>query len=217
MKSNDTIAIIEHDLTTDFAKEKYLELIISRMDESKRILNKTLFWLFLLAIAFFLISNSKIDGLSFPPFDKIDGRTILIFIPSIFSICYYYYCATWMNYIQQRQIYNHLTSLIFNIEVDSHLNDHIQPFNFLNILVKHNESENKNFLGYFTSWVMIPIAFLMLLSPFVFVIYSLYVNNNNLKLESWQVTLNFFVPILMLILLILMFIKSFRINILGKE
>lgn len=217
MKSNDTIAIIEYNLTTDIAKEKYLELIISRMDESKRILNKTLTWLFLLVISFFLISNSKINGLSFPPFDKIDGPTILIFIPSIFSICYYYYAATWMNYTQQRQIYNNLTSLIFKIEVDSHLNDHIQPFNFLNILVKHNESENKNFWGYFKSFVMIPISLLMLVSPFTFVIYSLYINNKSLNLENWQLTLNFFVPILILILLILMFIKSFRINVLGKE
>lgn len=216
-KSNDDIYIIESQLKTGKERREYLLLLISRMDETKRILNKTLFCLSIFALTFFLLSNSKIQGISFPPFDKIDGYTILMLLPSIFSLCYYYYIIVWINYVQQRKIYFHLTSIIFNIEINSHLNDHIMPFSFTDLLVKHNTSKSRNFLGYITNVLLIPIFIFFYLSPIIFVCYAIVENIKNNKTYFWQDIIIFFVPAIVFLCLILILIRLIRINILGKE
>lgn len=217
IKSNDTIEILNLNLKTIEQKEKYLPLIISRMDESKRLLNKTLLVLGTLVVTFLLLSFSNLKNIDLFSFEKIDKQTIFYGLPSIFSVIYYYYILTWMHYIQQRKIYRHLTSQIFNLEVESYLNDHIQPFAFIEVLDKHHDTENKHAWGCLTTLILFPIYVVVIFLPVIFVSLVFWSNEAELKLHGWQQLACYILPGLIGLLLILMFIKSFRLNVLGKE
>lgn len=214
---NDTIDIIEDQLQTKEAKEKYLEIMSTRLDESKKIMNKTLIWMLIVVIAFILISLSKIDNVSVSVFGKIDKHTILLISPSLFALMYYYYILTWMHFLQQKKIYAHLTGLLFKIDVESHLNDHIQPFNLMEVITKHHDSDNKNSTGCLTSIILIPMLAFIAFFPILFIWFSITSNQNTLNLELKGSVLSLLLPIIIAILLLLMLIKSIRINVFGRE
>jgi len=216
-KSNDTLEILKRHLKTKEEKEEYLPLIISRMDESKRIMNKTLIILGTLGVTFMLLSFTNLKNIDLFSFEKIDKQTVFYCLPTFFSVIYYYYVLTWMHYIQQRKIYRHLTSQIFNLEVESYLNDHIQPYSFLQILDKHHDTENKHTWGCLTNIILLPILIIVLCSPVIFVCLVLKSNENDLNLHGWQGFACYILPIIIAVLLLLMVVKSFRLNILGKE
>ena len=217
IKSNDTLQILNLNLKTIEEKEKYLPLIISRMDESKRLLNKTLLVLGTLVVTFLLLAFSNLKNVDLFSFEKIDKQTIFYCLPSIFSVIYYYYILTWMHYIQQRKIYRHLTSQIFNLEVESYLNDHIQPFSFIEVLDKHHDTENKHAWGCLTTLILLPIYVVVFFSPVIFISLVFWSNEAELKLNGYQQMACYILPGVVGLLLILMFIKSFRLNVLGKE
>jgi hypothetical protein len=216
-KSDDTLEILRINLKTEKDKEQYLSLIISRMDESKRIMNKALILLGTFIAIFLLLAFADLKDISAPFLEKIDKRTVFFCLPSVFSAVYYYYILTWMHFVQQKQIYRHLTSQIFNVEVESHLNDHIQPYSFMEIFDKHHDTENKNVLGCLTNIIALPFLIISIFLPIIFVSFVLYKNDDELKLEGWHEWIGYVVPGIVAILLLLMLIKSVRLNVFGKE
>lgn len=216
-KSDDTLEILRIELKKKKVKEQYLSLIISRMDESKRIMNKALILLGASIVIFLLLAFANLKDISAPFLEKIDKRTVFFCLPSVFSAVYYYYILTWMHFVQQKKIYRHLTSQIFNIEVESHLNDHIQPFSFIEIFDKHHDTENKDTLGCLTNIIILPFLIISIFLPIIFVSFVLYKNNDELKLEGWNEWIGYVIPGIIAILLMLMLIKSVKLNVFGKE
>lgn len=130
--------IIFEQLDTIESKEKYLNLLNSRIDENRKTLSSLLVIMVLTAFAFPLIVETKISEISVGPFKLRDNLFAISIIPSIFSYCYYKYAAIWTEVIEQKFILKNLTSKIFSIKENSYLNERLKPFSFADHIIEHS-------------------------------------------------------------------------------
>ena len=163
--------IIELQLKTPAAQEKYLDLITNRIEENRKIMGGIFVIMLLCVFAFPLIVETKINEIVVGPFKLKDNSFAISIIPSIFALCYYKYALVWIDLVEQKNTYKALTSKFFSLKEDSYLNERLVPFSFADKVLFYHLNKSKKFacaLGLF--WIPIVLAFIFF--PFIFEYYT---------------------------------------------
>jgi hypothetical protein len=207
MEENQTLKAIGNVLKSTEEKTKYLDLIEKRIDETNRNKYRSLVYLVILFFAFSFISISKIEGITFEPFEKIDSKLLLYIIPSLFSACYCYYLISWFYLKQLKHIYSNLIAALFNIEEESILHQMANQYDFMDIFEKSIESDNESALGCITNLILLPVFVVIILIPFVFPIYAIILLQQRYYLTFSSTLMVSLIPILSFIIFILIILK----------
>ncbi|TPG31310.1 hypothetical protein [Flavobacterium pectinovorum] len=171
-KDNQISKIIIEQLNTVELKEKYLNLLSSRIDENRKTLNSLLIVMVLTSCAFPLIVETKISEIAVGPFKLRDNLFAISIIPSIFSYSYYKYAAIWTEVIEQKFILKNLTSKIFSIKENSYLNERLKPFSFADHIIDHSTRVKSKNWGCFLGLFWIPTIIGLVFFPFLFEYYA---------------------------------------------
>jgi hypothetical protein len=124
MENKDQISkIILKQLKSTDSREKYLNLLINRIEDNRKSLSSLFIIMLLTIFAFPLIVETRISEISIGPFKLQDNSFAISIIPSIFALCYYKYITIFVDLTEQKELYKVLTSQIFAIKEISYLNE----------------------------------------------------------------------------------------------
>lgn len=208
--------ILTRDLKTEDQKVKFLEILEKRLEENKNSLGSLFIALLLCGFAFQLILQTKISEVNLGPFTVNDTKIIFLIIPSIFTFVYYKYLMIWYDFIEQKNVYKVLTSLIFDVEYESYINDRIKPFSITDSVGKYHNQKKINLTGCLGYLLWAPIGLIIILFPFVYEVYLIYVLITNINDYNFINILLVITPILILILTILMLTKVIEKDVKSK-
>lgn len=195
------------DLKNTEHRVKYLEILEKRIAENKKAIASIFLVLVLCGFAFQLLLQTKISEVTIGPFKISDTNIIMAIIPTVFTFSYYKYLMIWYDFVEQKNVYKVLTSLIFDIKYESYLNDRIRPFSITDSVSKYHTQEKWNFTGCLSYLLWIPIGLTILLFPFIYEFYLIYEIINNANSISGLNLLFVIAPILIIIFTILMLVK----------
>lgn len=201
--------LLSDSLKTENSREKFLELLDKRIEENRKSLGGLFVILILCALSFNLLLQTKISEINIGPLKINDNKVIFALIPTIFTFVYYKYIMIWVEISEQKRTYNNLTSIIFEIENNSTLNNVIKPFSITDSIFKHQENE-KGFLGCLTNLFWIPIGLFMMFIPFVYEYYLIDKLVRNLKPTNFFEWFLFICPIIISIYTIITLINVVR-------
>lgn len=196
--------IIEEKLISVELKEKYLNLLIVRIDENRKLIAKLFTIMLLTVFAFPLIVETKISEILVGPFKLNDNNIAISIIPSIFAYCYYKYISVWIDLVEQKNVFKELTAIIFNVESKSFLNERIRPYSFIDSIINYHLEDNSKKVGCINSLLWLPIMILFLIFPFLFEYYAVKILYLKYGLDTILECFFFIIPILSGLLTIIM-------------
>lgn len=188
--------IIEEKLISVELKEKYLNLLIVRIDENRKLIAKLFTIMLLTVFAFPLIIETKISEILVGPFKLNDNNIAISIIPSIFAYCYYKYISVWIDLVEQKNVFKELTAIIFNVESKSFLNERIRPYSFIDSIINYHLEDNSKKVGCINSLLWLPIMILFLIFPFLFEYYAVKILYLKYGLDTILEWFFFIIPIL---------------------
>lgn len=113
----------------------------------------------------------------------------------------------WYDFVEQKNVYKVLTSLIFDLEYESYLNDRVRPFSITDSVSKYHSQEKWNVTGCLSYLFWVPIGLTILLFPFLYEFYLVYELINNIDSITGFYILIVIAPILIIIFTILMLVR----------
>lgn len=188
--------IIEEKLISVELKEKYLNLLIVRIDENRKLIAKLFTIMLLTVFAFPVIIETKISEILVGPFKLKDNNIAISIIPSIFAYCYYKYISVWIDLVEQKNVFKELTAIIFNVESKSFLNERIRPYSFIDSIINYHLEDNSKKVGCINSLLWLPIMILFLIFPFLFEYYAVKILYLKYGLDTILEWFFFIIPIL---------------------
>jgi hypothetical protein len=188
--------IIEEKLISVELKEKYLNLLIVRIDENRKLIAKLFTIMLLTVFAFPLIIETKISEILVGPFKLNDNSIAISIIPSIFAYCYYKYISVWIDLVEQKNVFKELTAIIFNVESKSFLNERIRPYSFIDSIINYHLEDNSKKVGCINSLLWLPIMILFLIFPFLFEYYAVKILYLKYGLDTILEWFFFIIPVL---------------------
>lgn len=199
-KEKEIEKLIELELTENHLKEKYLDLLLTRISENRKRMNQILLALFFTVIGFPLLISSNVKELSIGPIKLDEFKIVISSIPTLFAFLYYKYISIWMDLTDQKMTYRVMSSKFFNVEIDSFLNQRLRPYSFLDSIMDKHLKNYKKKVGCLISMLWISGALFALLFPLLFEIYSLKILYEKYQLEEFMDWVFFATPILLLFL-----------------
>ena len=203
-------SLIKKELKSENSKEKYLNILDHRIDDNRKSIGKLFLILLITAIAFPLLTDTKISEISIGPLKIIDSKTALSLIPTIFTFTYYKYLMIWFDLVEQKRTFELLTAELFSLDVKSFLNDRLKPFSITDSIDKHHSQSKLDSIGCITYFFWIPTIFIVILFPFFFEFYLIKKILEVLNPKSILDWLLFITPILIGLFTILMIIQVIR-------
>ncbi len=199
--------LIDNELESTDNQEKYLALLTSRIDENRKTMRRYGSLMILMVFSFYLALITKISEISLGLFKLEDNSIAILLLPSIFSFLYYRYIAVWDELVDQKHIYSNITSKLFNIEFDSLLNDRIRFHSLIESIISHHLNEKPKVLGVIIYLLWLPIAYGIIMSPFIFIIYSIINIYRKFQMNTLLEWLLFLTPIVISFFTIVLLIK----------
>lgn len=206
-KQEMVLDIIEKQLISIEYKEKYLNLLMLRIDENRKLMGKLFITMIFIVFAFPLIIETKINEISVGPFKLADNRIAISIMPSIFAYCYYKYISVWIDLVEQKFVFKELTSVVFNIKSKSFLNERIRPYSFIDSIMNIHFEDKSKIFGCLIMLVLIPIILILMFFPFLFEYYMLKIVYSKFGLYSILEWISFLTPILLGMFTIIMFVQ----------
>ncbi len=176
--------LIEEEIGTKELQEKYLNLLISRIDENRKSIRNLISIMLVTVLAFPLIIETKISEISFGPFKLQDNSFAISIIPTIFAFSYYKYITVWYDLIDQKNVYKILTAGILSIEKESLLNEILRPYSFFDSVAKNHLKEKSKTLGCIITLLWLPIIIGIGVFPFIFEYYSIKILYTKFRLRT---------------------------------
>ncbi|MDF2551371.1 MAG: hypothetical protein K0R77_646 [Chryseobacterium sp.] len=208
---------LSNDLKTFEQKEKFLEILEKRMEENKKSLGSLFVALLLCGFAFQLILQTKISEVNLGPFTVNDTKIIFLIIPSIFTFVYYKYLMIWYDFAEQKNVYKVLTSLLFDLEYESYLNERLRPFSITDSVSKYHSQKKMNLTGCLGYFLWLPIGLIIIIFPFGYEVYLIFKLLTSTNSYSFFEILLIAIPSTIFVLTILMLVKVIDKGIKGEN
>lgn len=189
---------------------RYLDLLIIRIDENRKLMNKLILFMVFSSVAFFLLKESKLIIEAIGPFKIKDNPVALSVLSLVFSYSHYRHLFIWYDLIIQKNISKNITAKIFGIKEKSVLNESISHFWFSDKLNKKQFVFKNKFLGFIEAIIYLPLLLFLAAYPFLFEWYSLYILIKYLLFDNFY---EFLICLSLLIVnfsIIILIYKTFR-------
>ena len=201
---------IDDSLNSNESKTQFLSILDERISSNRKLMSRLFTMLIITGFAFPLLIEAKISEISFGPLKIIDKQIIIGLIPTIFSFTYYKYISVWLDLVEQKNTFKNLTSKLFNIEIDSFLNQRLKQFSVLDSLMKYHQQDKMDKIGCLSYILWIPAALILIFFPFSFEFYMtkhLYYSLDQKNLIDWSLVI---LPIALFLFTILTIVQAFR-------
>ncbi|WP_396596909.1 hypothetical protein [Dokdonia sp. R86516] len=216
-KDNIITTLIENELKSNELKEKYLSLLISRIEENRKTMRRYSSLLILIMFSYYLIFSTTISEISIGPLKFKDNSIVILLLPSMFSFIYYRYIAVWIELADQKHVYSNTTSKLFNLDFNSLLNDRLRFNSLIETFIIQHLNEKSGFLSFIVNLLWVPIAYGLIISPFIFNIYSTVNIYRKFEMTTFFEWLLFLTPIVIGFFTLLVLIKTNRMDINRKK
>ncbi len=203
-------SFIQEELKTESAKEKFLDILIQRLEDNRKALGSVFLVLLFTAIAFPLIAETKISEISIGPFKIIDSDIALVIIPTIFTFAYYKYLLIWFDFVEQKRTYRLLTKDYFKFKSNSYLNDRLNPFSITDSISRHHAQEKFGVFGCLSYLLWIPTALVLVFLPFGVEFYMIKETFEIIQPDTIIKWVIIFIPILITLFTIFSLVQVFR-------
>lgn len=189
---------------------RYLDLLMIRIDENRKKLNKLVLFMLFSSVAFFLLKDSKLIIEPIGPFKLKDNPIALSVMALLFSYSHYIHLAVWYDLMIQSGIFKNTSASIFQIKEESVLNEIILHFWFVDKLNKKQFQFKNKFLGAFEAVIYLPLLLFLTLYPFLFEWYSLFYLYENLSFEKFYDILICITLLVLNVSIVIFIYKTFR-------